>query len=84
MTHTYHPKGVCSRLISFELTEDGRLHNVCFQGGCHGNTQGLSKLAEGMPAEELVDRLSGIRCGMRPSSCPDQLAKAVRAALDNA
>jgi len=81
MTHTYHPKGVCSRLISFELAEDGTIHNVTFQGGCHGNTQGLSRLAEGMNAEELVTRLQGIRCGMRPSSCPDQLAKAVSAAL---
>jgi len=81
MTHTYHPKGVCSRLISFELAEDGTIHNVTFQGGCHGNTQGIARLAEGMNAEELVTRLQGIRCGMRPSSCPDQLAKAVSAAL---
>ncbi len=83
MTHTYHPKGVCSRLISFELTDDGVLHNVTFQGGCHGNTQGLSRLAEGMRAEDLVARLEGIRCGMRPSSCPDQLATAVRRALND-
>lgn len=81
MTHTYHPRGVCSRAISFEIDENGCLRNVRFEGGCHGNTQGLSRLAEGMNAEELVSRLRGIRCGMRPSSCPDQLSIAVEKAL---
>lgn len=81
MTHTYHPKGVCSRLITFDIDENGVVTNVVFQGGCNGNTQGLSRLAEGMTADELVDRLEGIRCGMRPSSCPDQLAKAVKKAI---
>lgn len=82
MMHTYHPKGVCSRLISFDMDENGVVTNVTFQGGCSGNTQGLSRLAEGMTADELVARLSGIRCGMRPSSCPDQLAKAVQKVLE--
>ncbi len=81
MTHTYQPKGVCSRQISFDIDENGIVHNVSFYGGCNGNTQGLSRLAEGMPAEELVARLRGIRCGMRTTSCPDQLAKAVEAAI---
>lgn len=81
MTHTYQPKGVCSRQISFDIDENGIVHNVSFYGGCNGNTQGLSRLAEGMPAKELVARLRGIRCGMRTTSCPDQLAKAVEAAI---
>ncbi len=81
MTHTYHPKGVCSRLITFDLDDNGVVTNVRFQGGCNGNTQGLSRLAEGLTAEELVSRLDGIRCGMRTTSCPDQLAAAVKKAL---
>ncbi len=81
MTHTYQPKGVCSRQITFEIDDEGRVRNVSFFGGCHGNTQGLSRLAEGMNAKELVERLRGIRCGMRTTSCPDQLAKAVEAAI---
>lgn len=81
MTHTYQPKGVCSRQITFEIDDEGKVRNVSFLGGCHGNTQGLSRLAEGMDAKELAQRLRGIRCGMRTTSCPDQLAKAVEAAI---
>lgn len=81
MTHTYQPKGVCSRQISFEIDDEGKVRNVSFYGGCNGNTQGLSRLAEGMDAAQLVERLRGIRCGMRTTSCPDQLAKAVEAAM---
>lgn len=81
MAFTYTPRGVCSRKITFDI-EDGRLKNVQFQGGCHGNGQGVAALAEGMPAEEAVRRLSGIRCGLKSTSCPDQLARAVQEALD--
>lgn len=81
MTYTYQPKGVCSRSISFEIDDEGRVHNVSFYGGCNGNTQGLARLAEGMDARELVARLRGIRCGMRATSCPDQLATAVERQL---
>ncbi len=81
MTHTYQPKGVCSRSISFDIDEQGCVRNVSFYGGCNGNTQGLARLAEGMDARELVARLRGIRCGMRTTSCPDQLAIAVERAL---
>ena len=81
MTHTYQPKGVCSRQITFEIDDEGKVRNVSFFGGCNGNTQGLSRLAEGMDANELVERLRGIRCGMRTTSCPDQLAKAVETAI---
>ena len=77
---TYKTRGVCSRSISFEI-EDGRVHNVRFEGGCHGNTQGLSALAEGMTAEEIVSRLAGTDCRGKGTSCPDQLAKAVKEAL---
>ncbi len=79
--HSYTPRGVCSRRLSFDLSDDGIIRNVRFEGGCNGNTQGLARLAEGMKADELIARLKGIRCGMRPSSCPDQLALAVEKAL---
>lgn len=80
MQYTYQPSGVCSRGISFEL-EDGKVHNVRFYGGCAGNTAGISALVEGMTPEEVEKRLSGIRCGFKPTSCPDQLAKALRQAM---
>lgn len=81
MTYTHRNSGVCSRSVSFDIDEQGVVRHVKFEGGCHGNTQGVARLAEGMDAKELVARLKGIRCGMRPSSCPDQLAKAVEEAL---
>ena len=82
MTFTYKPQGVCSRMITFDIDDDGYIRNIAFMGWCNGNTQGLSKLAEGMKAEEVVKRLSGVCCGMRGTSCPDQLATAVQQALD--
>ena len=80
MTHHYRTRGTCSREISFVI-EVGVVHNVHFQGGCNGNTQGVSLLVEGMPAAEVVKRLSGVNCNGRGTSCPDQLAKAVAEAL---
>lgn len=80
MKHTYKTKGVCAQLITFDL-EDGIVSNIKFLGGCSGNTQGVATLAEGMKAEELVTKLSGIRCGFKGTSCPDQLAKAVASKL---
>ena len=79
MEYTYKTKGVCARKIDFEIT-DGKVHNVRFTGGCGGNTQGVAALAEGMNADELVARLSGIRCGFKGTSCPDQLASAIKEA----
>lgn len=76
----YRPKGVCSQNIIVELDGDVIRH-VEFVGGCSGNTQGISKLVEGMKAEEAISRLEGIRCGVRPTSCPDQLSKALKKAL---
>ncbi len=77
--HSYTTRGTCSRQINFEL-EDGKLHNVRFVLGCNGNTQGVAALVEGMDADEAVRRLKGIRCGNRPTSCPDQLARAIEEA----
>ena len=82
MKHTYSPKGTCSQVIEFEIV-DGKIHNVQFYGGCDGNTQGVGRLVEGMKAEEVDQRLEGIRCGFKSTSCPDQLAKAIRQALEN-
>ena len=78
---TYATKGVCSRRIFFEL--DGTtVKNVRFEGGCHGNTQGLAALANGMQADELINRLKGTDCRGRGTSCPDQLAKAIEEAVN--
>lgn len=80
MTYTYIPRGVCSRKIEFDL-ENGIIKNMRFSGGCNGNTTGLSQLVEGMNAQDVIARLKGVRCGMRPTSCPDQMAQALEAAL---
>ncbi|MBO8456711.1 MAG: TIGR03905 family TSCPD domain-containing protein [Spirochaetes bacterium] len=74
---TYKTSGVCSKKIDFEIT-DGKLHNVSFTGGCHGNLQGIGRLVEGMEVDEVISRLEGIRCGFKNTSCPDQLAKALK------
>ena len=80
MKHTYIPRGVCSTKVDFEL--DGNIvKNVHFSGGCNGNLKGISKLVEGMDAKELIERLKGNTCGSKSTSCPDQLALALEAAL---
>ena len=81
MTHEYTTRGTCARKILFEV-EDGKVHNVQFINGCSGNTQGVARLVDGMDAHEAVRRLSGIHCGSKGTSCPDQLAHAIQAALD--
>ena len=81
MAYSYRPQGVCARGISFDI-EDNTVKNIKFSGGCSGNTQGVAALAEGMDANELIERLAGIRCGFKNTSCPDQLAKAVAKALE--
>lgn len=73
----YKTKGVCSRAITFDVV-DNKLTQVRFNGGCSGNTQGLSALLEGMEVDEAIRRLEGIKCGPRPTSCPDQLATALK------
>lgn len=79
MHYTYRTKGVCASKIDIDL-EDGTIQKVEFTGGCDGNHSGIASLLVGMPAEEAVRRLSGITCGFRPTSCPDQLARAIREA----
>lgn len=80
MTYQVHPQGVCAYGLTFDI-EDGRVYNVRFSGGCSGNTQGVARLCEGMPVREVIDRLRGIRCGAKATSCPDQLARALEQAL---
>lgn len=75
--NTYRTRGVCSRSITFDVAEDGTLHNVSFEGGCNGNLQGIGKLVEGMEIDDAIERLSGIQCGWKGTSCPDQLAQAL-------
>ncbi len=79
MHYEYKPSGTCAGKIVLDI-ENGIVENVRFIGGCHGNTQGISKLVEGMSVDEVITRLEGIRCGMKSTSCPDQLAKALIAA----
>ena len=81
MTYTYTPQGVCSRSITMEV-EDGVIRSVSFFGGCDGNLKGISSLVVGMKVEDAVQRLEGIRCGYKSTSCPDQLAKALKAACN--
>ena len=77
MTYTYKTKGTCSQMISFDL-EDNKVKNVKFLGGCPGNLLGISKLVEGMDKDEVIARIEGVRCGAKQTSCPDQLAKALK------
>lgn len=76
MDYEYRTRGVCSRRITFSV-EDGKVKNVFFDGGCNGNGKGVSALVEGMDVEEAIRRMKGITCGMKPTSCPDQLATAL-------
>ena len=77
----YTTNGVCSREIDFEVV-DGKLHNVRYLGGCNGNLQGVGALVEGMEIHDAITRLKGIKCGMKGTSCPDQLAKALEKYLN--
>ena len=78
---TYSTTGTCSTQIDVEVDENHIIQSVRFHGGCHGNTQGISKLVVGMKAEDVIERVEGTRCGMKPTSCPDQLAKALKKAI---
>lgn len=77
MKYNYKTSGTCSREIHFEV-EDGVVKNVEFIGGCNGNLKGIGSLVEGMKIDEVIDRLEGITCGFKPTSCPDQLASALK------
>lgn len=74
----YKNSGTCSSAITFDV-KDNKLTSVQFTGGCHGNLQGISKLVEGMDIDDVINKLEGIHCGYKPTSCPDQLAKALKA-----
>lgn len=78
---TYQTRGVCSRSIDIEI-ENGVIVEVTYHGGCSGNTQGIGALVRGMRVEDVIDRLAGIRCGFKSTSCPDQLARALREYLN--
>ena len=80
MVIDYIPRGVCSRAFRIEV-EDGVIRSVRVTGGCHGNLQGISALLKGMKVEEAIRRMEGIRCGAKSTSCPDQLARALKQAL---
>ncbi len=82
MTYTFRPHGVCAAMISFDMEND-IVTNVKFLGGCAGNTQGVARLCEGRDANEIIELLEGIQCGYKGTSCPDQLAAALREALES-
>ncbi len=82
MDYSYKTSGTCSRSITFSIN-DGVLSNVSFEGGCQGNLRGIARLVEGMKTEEVEKRLKGTSCCGKPTSCPDQLAKAIRQATDS-
>ncbi len=81
MHYTYKTTGTCSKLIDFDL-DDGIVSNIVFTSGCNGNLKGISSLCDGMRAEDIICRTEGISCGLKKTSCPDQLAKALKEALD--
>ena len=81
MRYEYKTKGVCSQKIFFDL-ENGKVSNVQFLGGCNGNLKGIAALVEGMDAADVISRVEGVCCGMKSTSCPDQLAQALKEALN--
>ena len=80
MHYTYKTNGTCSSMIDFDIV-DGKLHNITFTGGCNGNLKAIGSILEGADAKFAVERLSGIRCGFKDTSCGDQLARAIREAI---
>ncbi len=82
MTYTYQNKGVCSRQTIVELAPDHTIESVEVVGGCNGNLKGISSLLKGMKAEDAIARMEGTKCGPRPTSCPDQIAQALKGALE--
>ncbi len=80
--HTFYTKAVCSSRIDFDLDEEKKIHNLVYTGGCDGNLKALGKLCEGEDAKQISDKLLGIRCGVKPTSCSDQLARCLRKVLE--
>ena len=81
MQYTYKTKGTCSQMITFDVN-DNIVTNVQFFGGCNGNLKGIAKLVEGMNIDEVIARIEGVKCGMKSTSCPDQLAQALKASKE--
>ena len=81
MQYEYKTQGTCSRSILFDI-EDGKVKNVQFIGGCNGNLKGIGALVEGMDVQDVISRVEGIQCGMKSTSCPDQLAQALKEAVN--
>jgi len=81
--YTYYTHGTCSSRIDFAIDDDGKVQDVQFTGGCHGNLQGISVLVRGMKVDDVVKKLQGIRCGYKNTSCPDQLATALTQAMSS-
>ena len=81
MHYTYKTNGTCSSMIDFDIV-DGKLHNITYTGGCNGNLKAIGSILEGADAKFAVERLSGIRCGFKDTSCGDQLARAIREAIE--
>lgn len=81
MEYSYKPKGVCSQEFVFEINDDV-VDKLEVKGGCKGNLQGISKLCEGMKVEDIINKISGIQCGIKPTSCPDQIALGLKQFLE--
>ena len=81
MTYSFRPRGVCSQEMRVEVDDQGIIQRLEVLGGCSGNLQGISVLVRGMPAQEAIQRLKGIRCGFKDTSCPDQLARGLEEAM---
>ena len=81
MTYTFHPRGVCAQAMRVEVDDQGMIQKLEVVGGCSGNLQGIAALVRGMPAEEAIQRLKGIRRGFKDPSCPDQLARNLESAM---
>ena len=81
MTYRFRPRGVCSQEMQVDVDDQGIIQELRVLGGCSGNLQGIASLVKGMPAQEAVTRLKGIHCGMKPTSCPDQLARGLEKIL---
>ena len=82
MTYRFRPRGVCSQEMQVDVDDQGIIQELRVLGGCSGNLQGIASLVKGMPAREAIERLKGIRCGFKDTSCPDQFAKNLEAALE--
>ena len=82
MTYRFRPRGVCSQEMQVDVDDKGVIQELRVLGGCSGNLQGIASLVKGMPAREAIERLRGIRCGFKDTSCPDQFARNLEAALE--